>query len=95
MAVIMQSLPLGAMLFVVAAWVIGAFDGGFVAALIARDQRPRIAAVVPALLVVAGVIAMVVQMPEHPMWMAIAGLLLPIPAALGGAVLAEKLRRKR
>ena len=94
MAVIMQSLPLGAMLFVVAAWVIGAFEGGFVAALIARDQRPKIAAIIPALLVVAGVIAMIVQVPQHPMWMAIAGLLLPVPAALAGAALAGKLRRK-
>ena len=93
MAKIIQSLPAGAMLFVVAAWVIGAFDGGFVAAWIAGKGHPRAAAAVPALMVMAGVIGMIVQMPGHPLWMAVAGLLLPIPAALAGAALAARLKR--
>ena len=88
MAKLIGMLPLGALLFVVAAWVIGAFDGGLVAALIARGNRPRIAAIVPALMVMAGVVGMIVAMPAHPTWMAVAGLLLPIPAALLGAKLA-------
>ena len=92
MAIIMQLLPFGAMLFVVAAWVIGAFEGGFVAALIARKGHPRAAAIVPALMVMAGVVAMVIAMPAHPKWMAIAGLLLPIPVALLGAALVAKLK---
>ncbi|MBP9696040.1 MAG: hypothetical protein KBD58_02365 [Thermomonas sp.] len=90
MAMIMQSMPLGAMLLVVVAWLTGAFDGGFVAALVARGNRPRVAAVVPALLVMAGVVGMVVQLPGHPLWMSIAGLLLPIPVALAGAGLASR-----
>ena len=92
MAKIMETLPVGAMLFVVAAWVIGAFDGGFVAALIARKGHPRAAAIVPALMVMAGVVGMVIQMPAHPKWMSVAGLLLPIPAALLGAALATRLK---
>lgn len=93
MAKIMQALPLGAMMFIVAACIIGAFDGGFVAALIARKGHPRAAAIVPALMVMAGVVGMIVQMPGHPLWMAIVGLLLPIPAALAGAWMATKARR--
>ena len=93
MAKIIQALPIGAMVFVVAAWVIGAFDGGFVAALIARNGHPRAAAVVPALMVMAGVVGMIVKMPGHPQWMAVVGLLLAIPAALAGAWLAGKGRR--
>ena len=92
MAIIMQLLPFGAMLFVVAAWVIGAFEGGFVAALIARKGHPRAAAIVPALMVMAGVVAMIIQMPAHPKWMSVAGMLLPIPAALLGAALAARLK---
>ena len=92
MAKIIQALPIGAMVFVVAAWVIGAFDGGFVAALIARNGHPRAAAVVPALMVMAGVVGMIIQMPAHPAWMSAAGLLLPMPAALLGAALAAKLK---
>ena len=75
--------------------MVGAFDGGFVAALVARDQRPRLAAILPALLVVAGVVAMILQMPGHPLWMAVAGLLLPVPAALAGAALVARIRRAR
>jgi hypothetical protein len=90
MARLIGMLPPGALLFVVAAWAIGAFDGGFVAALIAGGNRPRIAALVPALMVVAGVVAMIVAMPAHPLWMSVAGLLLPVPAALAGAWLAGK-----
>lgn len=92
MAIIMQMLPFGAMLFVVVAWVIGAFDGGFVAALIARNGHPRAAAIVPALMVMAGVVGMIIQMPAHPKWMSVAGMLLPIPAALLAAALAAKLK---
>lgn len=92
MARLIGILPFGALLMVVLAWVIGAFDGGFVAAWIARGNRPRIAAIVPALMVMAGVVGMIVAMPAHPAWMSVAGLLLPIPAALFGAALAARSR---
>jgi hypothetical protein len=85
MARIIGMMPPGALMFMVVAWIVGALDGGIVAALIARGRHPRIAAIVPALLVIAGVVGMMVMMPGHPAWMAIAGLLLPIPAALAGA----------
>lgn len=93
MAKIVATLPIGALLFIVGAWVVGAFEGGLVAAIVAGRSRPRVAAVVPALMVMAGVVAMTIAVPAHPMWMAVAGLLLPIPAALAGAVLAGRLRR--
>lgn len=92
MARLIGILPFGALLMVVLAWVIGAFDGGFVAAWIARGNRPRVAAIVPALMVMAGVVGMIVAMPAHPAWMSVAGLLLPIPAALFGAALAARSR---
>ena len=89
---ILGLLPVGAKWFIVGAWTCGAFLGGLAAALVAR--HPRIAALVPALLVMAGVIMVALQMPAHPRWMAVAGLLLPIPAALLGATLARTLRRR-
>ena len=95
MARLIGMLPFGALLMIVLAWVIGAFDGGFVAALIAGGNRPRIAALVPALMVIAGVVGMIVVMPAHPTWMSAAGLLLPIPAALLGAKLAGARRQIR
>lgn len=73
---------------VVLAWVAGAFGGGWTAARVSRVW-PRTTAAVVALVVVAGVVGMIVQLPEHPRWMAVLGLLLPIPAALAGAKLAR------
>ena len=93
MATILANMPLGAMLSVIVAWVVGAFDGGMVAALIAGRNRPRIAAIVPGLMVVAGVVGIILQMPQHPMLMSVAGLLLPIPAALAGAALVGAMRK--
>ena len=92
MARVIGTLPMGALMMIVVAWVVGAFDGGFVAALLAGSARPRLAALAPGVMVTAGVIGMIVAMPAHPAWMAVAGLLLPVPAALAGGALASALR---
>ena len=87
LSAIMAVQPVAAKAFVVVAWVVGAFAGGWVAAKVSRTY-PRAAAVIVALMVVAGVVGMILQLPGHPRWMAALGLLLPIPAALLGARLA-------
>lgn len=87
LAAIMAAQPAAAKAFVVVAWVVGAFAGGWVAAKISRTY-PRAAAVIVALVVMAGVVGMILHLPGHPQWMAALGLLLPIPAALLGARLA-------
>lgn len=88
LAAIMAAQPAAAKLFVVVAWVVGAFAGGWVAARISR-RWPRAAAVIVALVVMSGVVGMILQLPGHPRWMAVLGLLLPIPAALLAARLAS------
>ena len=82
-----STLPFAAKAMLAVAWTLGAFAGGFVAARIAR--HPRGAAVLVALMVMSGVVAMVIRVP-HPSWLAAAGLLLPIPAALLAARLARR-----
>jgi hypothetical protein len=82
------AMPFAAKAMLAVAWTLGAFAGGFVAARIAR--HPRGAAVLIALLVMSGVVGMILRVP-HPSWLAAAGLLLPIPAAL----LAARLARRR
>lgn len=89
LAVILASQPVAALAFVVLAWVLGAFAGGWTAARIG-SAWPRVAAVIIALVVMSGVVGMIVLMPEHPRWMAVLGLLLPIPAALLAARLARQ-----
>jgi hypothetical protein len=66
------------MLLVVIGWSLAAFLGGSVAARIARHRRT--AALVVAAFVVLGVIANNMMIP-HPLWMTIAGVLLPVPLA--------------
>lgn len=88
LAAIMAVQPVTAKLFVVVAWVVGTFAGGWVAAKISRHW-PRAAAIIVALVVMAGVVGMILQLPGHPRWMAVLGLLLPIPAALWAARLAS------
>lgn len=70
--------PLSAMLVVLAGWALAAFLGGWVAARIARHRR--VAAILIGALVLAGVIANSTMIP-HPLWMTIAGLVLPLPLA--------------
>ena len=84
---ILAASPAAALAMVVAAWTLGAFAGGWVAARIAH--HPRIAAVLVALGVMAGVAGMIAMMPHHPACMSALGLLLPIPAALVAARLAR------
>jgi hypothetical protein len=88
---ILAASPLAALAMVVLAWVSGAFAGGWVAARIA--SHPRVAAVLVALGVMAGVAGMIAMMPNHPPWMSALGIALPIPAALIAARLAKPRKR--
>ncbi len=84
---ILAASPFGSLALVVVAWTLGAFAGGWVAARIARHRR--VAAVLVALGVMAGVAGMIAAIPGHPMWMSVLGLVLPVPAALIAARLAQ------
>lgn len=75
--------PAGAMAMLVLGWISGAFVGGWVGARIARHARA--AAIAVALFVMAGVAGMMVMVPDHPKWVAVLGLVLPIPVALVAA----------
>lgn len=80
--------PLPALLLVLAGWVVAAFDGGLVAALISRRHKLGAALTIGAL-IVASVYA-ITTMYAHPAWMLIAGLALPLPASWLGARLAQR-----
>jgi len=67
-----DGLPVGALLFVLAGWIVGAFVGGVVAAWIARSRAVLAAAIVGAL-VLAATVANLVIIP-HPTWFAAVGI---------------------
>ena len=85
-AAFVATLPASALLLVLAGWVLGGLVGGYVAASISRKPRP---ALTVGIVIVLGVIVNAVMIP-HPMWMTIAGVLLPVPAAWLGAKLATR-----
>lgn len=82
LAAFIEAAPLGAMLLVLAGYALGALLGGWTAARMARHKR--VAALLIGALVLAGVIANFALIP-HPLWMAVTGVLLPLPAAWLGA----------
>lgn len=86
------SLPTAAMAMVLSGWLLGAFVGAAVAALIATQHRVTCALVVGGL-VVAGTIQSAMSF-EHPTWMIAAGVLLPLPLAYLAARLADRLTQK-
>ena len=77
----MQSVPVGALAFVIAAWIVGTFVGGVVGSLIARPRARLISGVVGGL-VLAATIANLVTIP-HPPWMAVSGVAGIAIAAIG------------
>lgn len=88
LAAIIAALPFAALALLVLSWVAGAFAGGWVAAKISRAW-PRTAAIIVGLFVLCAVILMILTFPQHPKWVAILGIVLPVPAALLGARLAR------
>lgn len=81
LAALVAQMPPRALLLVLAGWVVGALDGGLVAAAISKRRAPAI--VVGACVAVA--VLLMVVLVRHPAWMSLAGALLPVPAALLGA----------
>jgi hypothetical protein len=79
LAASLQTMPFGALLFVVVAWFLGALVGGAVAASIVRRRWP--AWLVSGL--VAGAAVVTVLMIPHPEWMQVSAVLLPV---LGGVI---------
>lgn len=85
------ALPLGAKLFVLAAWLFGTIDGVFVACLINKGRYGLCAGVVGGL-VLAATIANLMFIP-HPVWLAGAGIIgIPLAAFLVTRLMPHLLR---
>jgi hypothetical protein len=85
-------LPIGAFLFVLAAWAIGTFGGAWVAARLANRARLVHGLIVGALFLLAGVLNML--MIPHPVWMWVGGILVLAVGSYLGARLAASGRAR-
>ncbi len=81
-------MPASALALVVLGWCLGAFIGGGLAARLAERYRITCASAIGAIAVV-GVIVNA-QTIQHPMWVVAAGVALPIPLAIGAALLVRR-----
>jgi hypothetical protein len=77
------SAPAGALVVVLVGWVLGSAIGGYVAARIGQGARDRYGLTLGAIITLAGIANNLMVPP--PVWFWIAGLVLPVPAALAGA----------
>ena len=87
----MKNLPLGALLFVLGAWIIATFVGAAVGSFIARRRVLLVAAVI-GILVLAATVANFVLIP-HPVWMIVAGVAGIVLAALAAGKVMSRARR--
>lgn len=80
--------PVGALLFVILAWAIGSFGGGWLASRIAQKSHVMLALIVGGILMAAGIMNML--MIPHPLWFWILGIAVYLPAAYAGALMGQK-----
>ncbi len=79
MAAYVDGLPLGALLFVMLAWLIGTFGGGILACFIVKS-RPAVYAAIIGGLVLLGTVINLVSIP-HPTWFSITSIVAIIATA--------------
>jgi len=86
-AALIGSLPLGAFLMVLLSYFLGALLGGYLAARLAPSRRTMHAGIIAVLLVVASILNLMAV--PHPVWFAVANLLIVAVVPLFTARLAE------
>lgn len=86
----LQNAPTGSILFVILAWALGSFAGGFVTALINTYAKLQNAMIVGMVLMIFGIFNLI--MLPSPLWFTILGILVFIPFAYGGGMLAIKIK---
>ncbi len=83
------TLPVGTLLYVGAAWLIGAFGGGLLAALIAQKEAKTNCMIVGGL-VLAGTIMTLISIP-HPLWFSFSSVIAVVATILVTAKIAASL----
>lgn len=77
-----QTMPVGAMLFVILAWALGAFAAGIVTTLVGKESTKMFSLITGGILMLFGLINLI--MIPHPVWFAILGMAVYLPFAYLG-----------
>lgn len=86
----LQTAPIGSILWVALAWIVGSFVGGVVATMIGKEFGRMPAYVVGGVLTISGILNLV--MIPHPVWFWLAILVFIPSALLGRKVVADRSR---
>lgn len=88
MGAYVATLPIGALLFVLLAYALGSFAGGWLAAKIARTSQIHLPLTVGGIQLLFGILNLIAI--PHPLWFAIAAVSVFLPAAYWGGKLVVK-----
>jgi hypothetical protein len=87
---LMNTLPKGALLFVILAHAVGSFGGGLTTSFIATKNRTQFTLITGGIILLMGIANL--YMIPHPIWFMIADVLVYLPFAYLGGLLAIKLK---
>jgi hypothetical protein len=90
---IIRNTPFSVFLCLITANAIGCFTGGFAGALVAKKNRQLVSLIIGVLILSIG-IANFVRL-KHPLWFVIASLIVYLPAAHLGGMLAQRIRKTK
>ena len=90
MKVFMSQIPVGALVMILLAYIVGSFGGGLITGLIASEKRTQMGITTGVVLLILGISNLI--MIPHPLWFSIASILLYVPAAYAGVLLSFKLK---
>jgi hypothetical protein len=86
----MSEIPIGALIMILVAYMVGAFGGGIITGLMASEKRTQMGITTGVVLLILGISNLL--MIPHPIWFSIASILLYVPAAYLGVLLSFKLK---
>ena len=92
-AEMMANMPAAAYLWLLLGYVVSSFIGGLVATYISGRNQAQPSIIVGAVLLVGGIMNFI-KIPYHPVWVMITGVLLFIPCAWLGYLLAKQKKEK-
>ncbi len=88
-----KGMPAGAFCCLLTAYAFGTFTGAFLGGLISRKNRMQVSLFVGTIILAGGIVNF--TMLKHPLWFVVVSLIIYLPSAYLGGMLAEQIGKKR
>ncbi len=90
MKLFMESRPLGAYIIVIAGWLLGSLEAGFICHRISKHEGTILPAILGGLLTVSAVVNFYLL--PHPAWFVVVGIVMFVPAVFMGLTLSRQMQ---